>query len=405
MIEQADGTARSHRHPEVAPRPPGRSRRSLRLIRSAAFCSAFDRMAIAPMLVAISGDLDASLAQVTLAATAYFLLYGAMQPIWGMLSDRLGRVPVIRLTLAGAAVASIASAAAPTLGVLLGARAVAGALFAGVIPTTLVYVGDTVPMQRRQIALTQLMGATSAGLAVSTVLAGIAVVVADWRLVFAWSALAAGVLAVALRAVPEPDVPRVSGALAAVGTLLRRPWPRTVVLLALVEGTLVLGIITFLAPALEDAGLSAAVAGGVMGLYGAAVVAWTGVVRRAARDLAPARLILVGTALIAVGYLAAAVDPGLGGIGVAALLVAGGFAFLHSTLQTWATEVAPDLRATAVSLFAAALFTGGAVGTALVGPLADDGEFAALFLVAVAVTVLLGTAASIARSRWPAQPA
>ncbi len=388
MTDQAGGTARS-----------------LRLIRAAAFCSAFDRMAIAPMLVAISVDLGASLAQVTLAATAYFLLYGAMQPVWGMLSDRLGRVSVIRLTLAGAAIASLASAAAPTLGVLLVARACAGALFSGVIPTTLVYVGDTVPIARRQIALTELMGATSAGLAVSTVLAGIAVVLADWRVIFAWSSVAAVGLAIAMRSVPEPDVPRVSGALAAVRTLLRRRWPRTVVLLALVEGTLVLGIITFLAPALEDAGLSAAVAGGIMGVYGASVIAWTGVVRRVARRLAPARLITVGTVLIAAGYLAAAADPGIMGISVAALLVAGGFAFLHSTLQTWATEVAPDLRATAVSLFAAALFTGGAVGTAVVGPLADDGEFAALFLIAVAVTVLLGTAASIARSRWSAHPA
>jgi predicted MFS family arabinose efflux permease len=388
MTDQAGGTARS-----------------LRLIRGAAFCSAFDRMAIAPMLVAISVDLGVSLAQVTFAATAYFLLYGAMQPVWGMLSDRLGRVSVIRLTLAGAAVASLASAAAPTLGVLLVARACAGALFAGVIPTTLVYVGDTVPIARRQIALTELMGATSAGLAISTVLAGVAVVLADWRVVFAWSSVAAIVLAVAMRAVPEPDVPRVSGALAAVRTLLRRRWPRRVVLLALVEGTLVLGIITFLAPALEDTGLSAAVAGGIMGVYGAAVIAWTGVVRRVARRLVPARLIAVGTVLIAAGYLAAAADPGIVGISAAALLVGGGFAFVHSTLQTWATEVAPDLRATAVSLFAAALFTGGAVGTAVVGPLADDGEFAALFLIAVVVAVVLGTAASIARSRWSAQPA
>ncbi len=381
----------------------GGTARSLRLIRGAAFCSSFDRMSIAPMLVAISVDLGVSLAQVTLAATAYFLLYGAMQPVWGMLSDRLGRVPVIRLTLAGAAVASIASAVAPTLGVLLVARGCAGALFAGVIPTTLVYVGDTVPMARRQIALTELMGATSAGIAVSTVVAGIAVVLADWRVVFAWSAVAALGLVVALRRLPEPDVPRAASALGAVTALLRRRWPRTVVLLALVEGTLVLGIITFMAPALEDAGLSAAVAGGIMGVYGAAIIVWTRVVRRVAQDVAPARLIAIGTTLIVTGYLAAAADPGLGGIGVAALLVAGGFAFVHSTLQTWATEVAPDLRATAVSLFAAALFTGGAVGTAVVGPLADSGEFAAVFLIGVVVALVLGTAATVARSRWAVQ--
>jgi predicted MFS family arabinose efflux permease len=379
--------------------------RPLRLIRGAAFCSSFDRMAIAPMLVAISDDLGASLAAATFAATLYFLLYGALQPVWGMLSDRLGRVSVIRLTLAGAAVASVASAVAPSLGVLLVARACAGALFAGVIPTTLVYVGDTVPMVRRQAALTELMGATSGGMAVSTLLAGVIVAVADWRPVFALSAAMACALAVAMREVPEPAAERTRSPLGAVATLLRRPWPLAVVVLALVEGTIVLGIITFMAPALQDTGLSAAIAGGVMGVYGAAIIVWTRAVRRVALRATAAQLIALGSTLIAAGLLAAAADPGLVGIGAAALLVAGGFAFLHSTLQTWATEVAPDLRATAVSLFAAALFTGGAVGTALVGPLADGGEFAAVFLIGVAITVVLGTCAAIARARWSVHPA
>jgi predicted MFS family arabinose efflux permease len=374
--------------------------RPLRLVRGAAFCSAFDRMAIAPMLVAIGDDLDVSLATVTFTATLYFLLYGVMQPVWGMLSDRLGRVAVIRLTLAGAAVASLASALAPTLGVLLVARACAGALFAGVIPTTLTYVGDTVPIEGRQIALTRLMGATSAGIAVSTVVAGAAVAAWDWRPVFALSAVVAGGLAIALRAVAEPQIAATPGALHAVRAVLSRPWPLTVVLLALVEGSLVLGIITFMAPALEDAGLSPAIAGLTMGVYGSAIIVWTFAVRGVARRATPARLIAIGTALITVGYLAAAADPGLGGISVAALLVAGGFAFMHSTLQTWATEVAPDLRATAVSLFAAALFTGGAVGTALVGPVADAGDFEQVFLIGVAITVVLGASAAIARSRW-----
>jgi predicted MFS family arabinose efflux permease len=305
--------------------------------------------------VAIAQDLDASLAAVTFAATLYFLLYGAMQPVWAVLSDRLGRVRVIRLALAGAAVASGVSALAPSLGVLLAARACAGALFAGVIATGLTYVGDTVPIARRQIALTDLMGATSAGLAASTLVAGVAVAVWDWRPVFALSAVAACGLSLALRALPEPQVARARSALGAVATLLRRPWPVAVVLLALVEGVIVLGVLTFMAPALEEAGFSPAIAGGVMAVYGAAVVVWTRAVRRAARHASAARLIGIGSTLIAIGYLAAAADAGLAGIGAAALLVAGGFAFLHSTLQTWATEVAPDLRATAVALFAAAL--------------------------------------------------
>ena len=45
------------------------------------------------MLVTLSPDLDASLAQV--AASLYYLLYGPMQSLWGMHSDRLGLVRVM----------------------------------------------------------------------------------------------------------------------------------------------------------------------------------------------------------------------------------------------------------------------------------------------------------------------
>lgn len=56
------------------------------------------------------------------------------------------------------------------------------------------------------------------------------------------------------------------------------------------------------------------------------------------------------------------------GADLAAVLVAGGFAFMHSTLQTWATEVVPEARATVISLFAGALFAGSGVATVAAAP-------------------------------------
>ena len=98
----------------------------MRLLQLAAFFSSFDRFVVAPMLVTIAAALGASLAKTTATASLYYLLYGGMQPVWGMLSDRLGRVRVIRLTLLGAAVAGVLSAAAPNLIFLVAARALAG---------------------------------------------------------------------------------------------------------------------------------------------------------------------------------------------------------------------------------------------------------------------------------------
>jgi MFS family permease len=61
-----------------------------------------------PMLIAIAIGLDAPLASVVQAAGAYFLAYGLMQPVWGMVSDELGLVRTMRLTLLFAGLASVA---------------------------------------------------------------------------------------------------------------------------------------------------------------------------------------------------------------------------------------------------------------------------------------------------------
>jgi predicted MFS family arabinose efflux permease len=374
--------------------------RSQRLLQAAAFCSSFDRMAIAPLLVTMAAGFGVSLSQVTLAATLYFLLYGASQPFWGIGTDRYGRVRVMRLTLIGAAIASAASALAPTLALLIVARALAGLFFGATIPTALVYLGDTVPIARRQSALADLMAFSASGLAAATAIGGVAVGVVGWRVVFVLPAIAALLLVYALRVVPEPAREPRGPALAAVWSLLRRPWPLVVLALVVVEGMVALGYLTFLAPSLEESGLSAAGAGLIIGVYGVATVAWTRLVKRWTERIPASRLIAIGSSMFGIGYLAATIEPGLAGVGIAALLNAGGFAFMHSTLQTWATHVAPDLRATMISLFAAGLFMGGSAATALVAPLAGDGRFSTVFAIATITCVPLGLAATFARRRF-----
>lgn len=95
---------------------PDRERGRLRLLQLAVLNSTTDWFAIAPL---IGLDLDAPLSVVAGMASAYFLAYGLMQPVWGMVSDRIGRVRVMRIALVSAAVAG-----AGLLGDLVGWRAV-----------------------------------------------------------------------------------------------------------------------------------------------------------------------------------------------------------------------------------------------------------------------------------------
>src|SRR5215204_838406 len=315
----------------------------LRLLWAAAFLSNFDRFTVAPMLLTIAADLRVSLAEVAAVASLYYLLYGLMQPVWGMLSEWLGRVGVMRLTLLAVVVPGLLSALAPNLVVLVVGRALAGGLFSAVIPAALVYIGDTVPISFRQKALAD-------QLAAGAVAAGLAAQLGLWRVAFAAPALASGALSLLLaRRLPEPEREGGGpGPLAQVGLVVRRPWAVLVVLLALVEGGVILGFLTYLAPSLEAEGYSAAISGLVVGLYGLAVLVWTQALKRVADRLGRYALILIGGALLTLGYTAGALDRNLLGTALAAVLVGGGFAFMHSTLQTWATQVVPEARASVI---------------------------------------------------------
>ena len=374
----------------------------LRLLRAAAFLSNFDRFTIAPMLLTIAADLRVSIAEVAATASLYYLLYGLMQPIWGMLSDRLGRVRVMQLTLLAVVIPGLLSALAPSLLVLVVGRALAGGLFSAVIPAALVYIGDTVPLSFRQKALADQLAAGAVAIALATVAAGLAAQLDLWRFAFAAPALAAGVLGLLLaRRLPEPERQGGgAGPLSQVGLVVRRPWAVLVILLALVEGGVILGFLTYLAPSLEAEGYSAAVSGLAVGLYGLAILVWTQVLKGVADKLDSYALILIGGALLALGYTAGALDRNLLGTALAAVLVGGGFAFMHSTLQTWATEVVPEARASVISFFAAALFAGSGIATIAVAPLAEAQSYGLLFAVAALIAIPLGLLGSLARLHY-----
>src|SRR4051794_41826615 len=72
---------------------------------------------------------------------------------------------------------------------------------------------------------------------------------------------------------------------------------------------------------------------------------------------------------------------------------------MHSTLQTWATEVLPAARATVVSFFAGSLFVGSSLAALMASGLADEGRYGVLFAAAAVLAVPLGTAAPVVPRR------
>lgn len=371
-------------------------------IAAASFVSSFDRFAVTPILVMIAIGLHTPLSATVAAASGYFLAYGLSQPLWGVLSDRYGRVRIMRATLLGAAATGVASALAPNLAALVASRVVAGACFGAVVPTALTYVGDTVAPSGRQRALTDLMAAQAIATALATVMGGVLGHLAGWRAVFAVPAVCALVCSFALRGLAEPPREAVESLRAHLGSVLRRKWALLVFALAFVEGGVLLGTMTFLASALEHHGVGPAIAGLATAAYGVGVGVLSRLVKRLSQRWRAWWLIAAGGTQMCLGYALVAVRVDIVTVVVTALLLGGGWAFMHSTLQTWATTVAPEARGTAVSFFAAAMFVGSALASAAAGPLAQHQWYALLFGIAAALTAPLTVIATATRRRYRA---
>lgn len=362
-----------------------------------------DRFAFLPLLSPAAADLHVTVHAVTVAVSAYFLLYGLAQPVIGSLSDRYSRRIVLRTALAVLAVADLAAAAAPGPAWLIASRAVAGAASGALLPTALVFVGDVVDFRVRQRAVAQVLSAAAFGAGVAMLLAGL-FAQWSWRLPLVVCALLAPLVRHRLRGLPEP--PR-ANARPSIGHILRRN-PLLLALLAfgLLDGAAVLGMWTFFAPALHNHGASSLVTGTVMSVYGMATLAGAQLLRRLPTALVPRVPLVAGGAAMIAGYAAVATTTSPASVLTASALLGLSFTLFHSTFQTWATELLPAARGVVTSLFAGSVFTGAAATTVAAAPLAAEDAFPTLFTTAAALSTavaVLGTAArlTLPRNRPP----
>jgi len=368
-----------------------------------AFIAYGDRFLIGPLLVLIARDFRETLGAAAGVATLYLLLYGILQPVYGFLSDRLGRVRVMRGALMGIVASNVFCALAPTLTSLVVGRGVAAAFAAALLPTSLVYVGDRVPFDRRQQVIANVLAAGALGTVAATAGAGLAGRYASWRLVFLVPAALAMVDAVVLGRLPE-SLPAEAGAgpVTQMRRVLSHPWAVALIAIAVAEGAVMLGFLTFLAPALQARGVSSAQAGLVVAVYGVAVFASLQLVKRILRKvgMSPVLMIVTGGTILLAAYGAAAWGQAVPNILLASALIGVGYSFFHSTMQTWATEVAPEARGTATSLFVTAVFTGASLAHTRITPLAGAERFGRLFLTGALVTVPVTIIAALARARF-----
>jgi predicted MFS family arabinose efflux permease len=363
--------------------------------------STLDRFGAPVLVLTIASTYGVGVADAVVAVSLYGLLYGLGQPAWGMLADRLGRVRTMRLALLGAGLAGLASASAPTLAALVVLRALSGTFFGAINPTAMVYVADATPVSRRRSAVAELISVASVGTALGPLLAATTSEVWTWRVMFATAGIVAVALAVMLGWMPDAVAAATQKPGVQLARVLHRPRVLVVSGLGLCEGAAVLGAFPYLSLATQlDVAGGDIRAGVVLALYGLATVVGTSLVKVVDARSETSVLLFLGAGLAALGYGAASVRPNLAGALFASLLAGGAFAFLHSSLITWASDVDLDMRATAVSLFVASVFVGGAITTAGLANLAEKGDFRAVFAVPAVVATATAYLAPLLHRRY-----
>ena len=371
------------------------------LLAGAAFFSAAALRICDAMLPRLASDFGVTPGAAGQVIIWFAVAYGLVQLLFGPIGDRYGKARLVRLALAGCAVASLASALAPDFQVLVWTRVAWGIAAAGVIPLAMAWIGDAVPYDQRQATLARLLTGTISGMMAGQLAGGLfAESAAGWR--GAFFSLSVGYSAVALLLMvrahqAHASIAAPTGAASQVPmaqqllAVLRVPWARVVLLAVLTEGFFLLGPLSYLPTYLHvhhNLPLSTASALAALNAVGGLAYAFTAshIVAR----FGERRMVLAGGWLMGSGFLAwwISVLPWLAG--PIALMVGFGTFLYHNTLQTHATQMVPAARGTSVALFASFLFTGQALGVTATGYVVDHFGFTPILLSAAVALPVVG---------------
>jgi predicted MFS family arabinose efflux permease len=348
-----------------------RQRRLLLALGAASFMVSLDGRVITPLLPTIASDYGTSVAHASWLISAYMLPYGLCQLVYGPLADRYGKLRVAAHAMLAFSLGTALCGAFVRFELIVLMRALTGAAAAALIPMTIAYIGDTVPYARRQATLAMLMASTGAAQALSTSAGGALSAFVSWRSIFPLLGVAAGLATLAIIACRSDELrplrdaalptPRYRDALRAEGM-------RTLLALVFSEGFLFMGGFSFLSGLIEQRfGLGPLPIGLLLGLAGLAQLVAARLLPWLLARASEAQLVALGGGALSASFALASVAPALGLVALSSVACGLGFSTCHSTLQTRATEIFPRGRGTALSLFAFALFSGGALGTACLG--------------------------------------
>lgn len=227
-------------------------------------------------LPALQADFASGFGSLQWVVNAYALLLGGLILIGGGAGDRLGRRRILLIGTAIFAGASLACALAPTIGVLIAARATKGIGAALLVPQSLAIIAAAFPKEIRGRAIGIWAGASAIALSMGPPLGGVLIDWLGWRSIF-WInlPLSACVIGLAFAHIPESRDESAEGAL---------DWPGGLVSIA------AFGLLTVGLTLLAETSRSVAIPAGLLTLGAAGLALFLFAESRAASPLMPLSL-------------------------------------------------------------------------------------------------------------------
>lgn len=127
---------------------------------------------IIPLSPYLAREFAASPKQIGLLLSIYSITQFLFSPFWGSLSDRVGRRPVLLVSIAGGALAYLLFAFSTSFWLLFAARALAG-FFGGNISTAHAYIADVTTPEERSKGMGLIGAAFGLGFIIGPVLGGV----------------------------------------------------------------------------------------------------------------------------------------------------------------------------------------------------------------------------------------
>ena len=366
------------------------------------FLVSVDIRILAPVLPSISNSLGSSPGTIGLAMTTYSLAYGTGQLFYGPLSDRLGRIAVVRAAGVGFSICTILSALTVTTWQFILVRLLAGALAGAVLPLTLVFIGDTVEYERRQLVLGRFAAINSAAIAFSASIGGTIAYFMSWRLMLIGNASLALIPLVILWRLDTRTMGETATCVDRYIDILRNRRALFVYAAVFLQGFLLWGGMTYFGSfGIHRYNLDQFMVGMLIALFGIGMMAGGLMMGRIRRRFSENTLAMAGGLLMGLSYLAFIPRWPMPVFAAGLLAMGLGYASLHTTLQLRGTEISATARGKAFSLFAFSLFGGLSIGSAAFGWLVDAGWYEAVFAIAGVGLIGVGFATALSPQGRP----